>query len=299
MAYKDRLAASRAQRGQAIELSNVTQDLTPTLPTSPSGGLSDLPAFLAEDTSINRGIQQLRDNVAQISSLRSQSLHAINDNTQTETDRIDSLTATTRSLTQELKERILHLESAPSKPGDVQTRQNRISLLRSKFIEAIQDYQREENDNRVRFRQRVERQLKIVNPNATQEEVAAAVDGGGQQIFSQALTTTTRYGESRLAYREVQERQQEILKVEQTLAELAMLFADMGTLVEQQDAVITSVETTAQGVTKDTEKALEETKVAVVHARSYRRGRWICFIIFVVVICILALVLGIVFGTKK
>ncbi|KAF8797951.1 syntaxin-like protein [Phlegmacium glaucopus] len=292
--YRERLAASRAQRNQPIELSTVNSS-TPTSSTTANGGLSDLPEFLAEDASIQQGIQQLRANVTQISALRSQSLHAIGE---ASNENIDSLTEQTRTLTQDLKARIKRLESAPLQQ-DIQLRKNRISLLRSKFLEAVQDYQREEQESRAKSRQRVERQLKIVNPEATQEDVAAAMEGGGQQVFAQALTTTTQYRESRAAYREVQERQQELQKVEQTLAELAQLFVDMGTLVEQQDAVISSVETTAKDVHGDTERALDNTNVAVDHARSYRRGRWICFFIFLFVVCVLALVLGILCGTKK
>jgi len=39
--------------------------------------------------------------------------------------------------------------------------------------------------------------------------------------------SSTRYGESRAAYREVQERHQDIRKIENTLAELAQLFNDV------------------------------------------------------------------------
>lgn len=38
---------------------------------------------------------------------------------------------------------------------------------------------------------------------------------------------STRYAESRQALREVQQRQQDIVKVEQTLAELAQLFQEV------------------------------------------------------------------------
>jgi hypothetical protein len=38
----------------------------------------------------------------------------------------------------------------------------------------------------------------------------------------------SRYGESQRAYREVQERHEEIKRIEQTLAELAQLFNDVG-----------------------------------------------------------------------
>ncbi|KIM49203.1 hypothetical protein M413DRAFT_99881 [Hebeloma cylindrosporum] len=296
MVYRDRLAASRAQRTQNIELSNVNPEATPAS-ASVAGTVSDLPAFLAEDTAIQEGIQQLRDNVSQISSSRIRSLNAIGDVSQAESTRIDALTAETRTLMHDLKERIRALENAPI-TQDAKLRNNRIKVLRKKFLEAIEDYQREEQESRLRSRQRVERQLKIVKPDATPEEVAVAVDGGGQQVFAQALTTSTRYGESRAAYREVQERHHDLQKVEKTLTELAQLFSDLGTWVEQQDAVITDVETTAGHVKGDTEAALQHTETAVKHARAYRKKRWICFFILLVILCILAIVLGVVFGKK-
>jgi syntaxin 1B/2/3 len=41
------------------------------------------------------------------------------------------------------------------------------------------------------------------------------------------LMNSTRYAEGRQALREVQQRQQDIAKVEQTLAELAQLFQEV------------------------------------------------------------------------
>jgi t-SNARE complex subunit (syntaxin) len=41
------------------------------------------------------------------------------------------------------------------------------------------------------------------------------------------LLNTSRYGESKAAYREVQERHKDIQKIERTLAELAQLFNDV------------------------------------------------------------------------
>lgn len=70
-------------------------------------------------------------------------------------------------------------------------------------------------------------------------------NGQGGQIFSQAvsncfapvagltlltisqLMNSNRYGESRAAYREVQERHEDIKKIERTMAELAQLFNDV------------------------------------------------------------------------
>ncbi len=41
------------------------------------------------------------------------------------------------------------------------------------------------------------------------------------------LSSSTRYGESRTAYREVQDRHNDIQKIERTLEELAQLFNDV------------------------------------------------------------------------
>ena len=140
-------------------------------------------------------------------------------------------------------------------------------MLRTKFVEILQTYQQVERDYRQRYKQRVERQFRIgaylcishmiysqtsgsVKPDATPEEIDEVVNnahGGGDQIFAQAvrtdssrpsrtfalsihtlqLTTSTRYGESRQAYREVQDRHQDILRIERTLEELAQMFNDV------------------------------------------------------------------------
>ena len=72
-------------------------------------------------------------------------------------------------------------------------------------------------------------------------------DGAGGQIFSQVvrspiptgsaklinqwylqLSASTKYSQSRTAYREVQDRHEDIKKIERTLEELAQLFNDVG-----------------------------------------------------------------------
>ena len=73
----------------------------------------------------------------------------------------------------------------------------------------------------------------------------------------------------------------------------------MSILVNQQEETINAIETSAQQVEGDTEAGLQQTEKAVVHARAARRKRWICFGIFVFIIAVLALVLGIYFGTRN
>ena len=58
------------------------------------------------------------------------------------------------------------------------------------FMEAIQSYQRVEQESRKKHRARMERQIKIVKPEASQAEINAAVNnenGQGDRIFEQAV----------------------------------------------------------------------------------------------------------------
>lgn len=49
---------------------------------------------------------------------------------------------------------------------------------------------------------------------------------------------SNRYGESRAAYREVQERHEDIKRIERTLGELAQLFNDVSYLSALNEATI-------------------------------------------------------------
>lgn len=261
-------------------------------------GSGTMTAFYSEISSIQEGIESFNANVARISELHSRSLNAAS---QQDASQLDAVVAETRTLSNTLKQRIKAFGSSPRPGQDPQIWQNQTALVRSRFMEAIQNYQQVEQQYRTKYKQRVERQFKIVKPDATPEEVAAVVNddsSGGNQVFAQALSSSTRYGDSRAVYREVQERHQDIRRMEQTLTELAQLFIDMGTLVEQDDAKIVTIEQTAQKVEADTEHALANTGRAVDHARNARRMRWICFIIIVIILAVVAIVLGVVFGKK-
>jgi len=252
-------------------------------------------AFYAEISSIQDSLRTLNDNVARIGDLHSRSLNNMDDAAaQRNTAQLDELVEETSALSATLKKQIKVLEAGKGSGRDGQIRQQQTALVKSKFVEAIQNYQSVEQQYRTKYKQRMERQFKIVKPDATPEEVKAVVnDEQGGQIFSQALMNS-RYTDSRAAYREVQERHEDIKRIEKTLAELAQLFNDMSVLVEQQDETINVIEAQAAGVEKDTEAGLQYTDKAVVSARAARKKRWICFFIILTVVIVIAIIIAVV-----
>jgi len=258
-------------------------------------------AFYSEISSIQDSLRTFNDNVARISDLHSRSLNNTDDvAAQRNASNLEQLMSDTSDLSATLKQRVKALERQGGSGRDGQIRKQQTALVKSKFVEAIQNYQSVEQQYRTKYKQRMERQFKIVKPDATPEEVRAVVndDSGGNQIFSQALLNA-RYGESRAAYREVQERHEDIKKIEKTLVELAQLFNDMSVIVEQQNDTIVAIDGQAAGVEKDTEVGLGYTEKAVESARAARKKRWICFFIILIVLIIVAIVVAVVIVQQR
>ncbi|KAJ3502325.1 hypothetical protein NLJ89_g8940 [Agrocybe chaxingu] len=332
---RDRLAAMRAQQGNVSSNSYPTQasgnggyqgrrtnpyaqqdDRAYEMSDEGEGG-GDMSAFYSEVraatpgtnagylirffqiSSIQDTIRTLNDNVARIGDLHSRSLNNMDDvAAQRNAAQLDELVEDTSALGASLKRRVKALEAQGGSGRDGQIRKQQTAFVKSKFVEAIQNYQTVEQQYRTKYKQRMERQYKIVKPDATPEEIRAVVnDEQGGQIFSQALMNS-RYTDSRAAYREVQERHEDIKRIEKTLAELAQLFNDMSVLVEQQDETINVIQTQAAGVEKDTEAGLQYTDKAVTSARAARKKRWICFFITLVLLIIIGIVVGVVVNNQ-
>jgi len=260
------------------------------------GGQESMSEFYDEISSIQGSLKQFNDNVSRISELHSRSVNTTDDGAaQRNAAELEELVEDTSALSDTLKRRIKALERQRTSGRDGQVRKQQTGLVKSKFVEAIQNYQTVEQQYRQKYKQRLERQYKIVKPDATPEEIRAVVeDDNGGQVFSQALLNTNRYGESKAAYREVQERHKDIQKIERTLSELAQLFNDMSILVEQQDETLDVIEETAAHVEKDTEAGLGHTMKAVDSARAARKKRWICFGLFGLLLIIIAIVIAVV-----
>ncbi|CAE6443027.1 unnamed protein product [Rhizoctonia solani] len=259
---------------------------------------TEMTRFYDEITAIQDLIHSYRDNITRISNLHSRSLTVTDDDSlRQSTAELDTIASQTHDLSAQIKQRIQTLEA---KRGKVQGRDKdawiqQTNVVKTRFVAAIQEYQQAEQQYRQRSRQRVERQVRIVKPDATQQEIDSVVNNEqGAQVFSQALMSSNRYGESRLAYREVQARHDDIKKIEKTLTELAQLFSDMSVMVAQQDETIDAIETHAAQADKAMEQGLQETDKAVDHARAARKKRWICFWISVAILCVIAIILAVV-----
>lgn len=267
------------------------------------GGEDDFVAFMNEIQDIHTNLDNYADLVELISNKQRnyiQDLDLNEEDTEYLLKQIDALIVEALSLQNELRLSIKNVQTLAAQLRNPQ-KIDQAEAARNKFLELIQRYRLTELNNREQTKVQAERQYRIVKPDATDEEIQAVVEDGlgNQQIFQQALMQLNRRGEARTVLNEVQVRHRELLKLEKTMAELTQLFHDMEELVVEQDQPIQQIEEQVNTAQHDIEQGVGHTQKAVFSARAFRKKKWWCLAIVLIVVIVLALVLGIHFGTKN
>jgi len=270
-------------------------EMAPLAHNGASVGRTDPNAILNECRDIDRGIDDIEKGLEQLRMLQQRTLDDADASSSSAANRqLDSLSAETMALYRALTERVRTVKSNPESQSAKNSPQ--VGRVDRRLKQAIQQYQSVESQFRKRTQEQMARQYRIVRPDATEQEVRAAVeDTSGGQVFSQALMQSDRQGRARAALSAVQDRHRALQKIEQQMVELSQLFQDMDTLVVQQEAAVTQIEQKGEEVVDNLDKGNEEIGVAVTTARSTRKKKWICLGISVAIILIVVIIVVIYF----
>ena len=151
-------------------------------------------------------------------------------------------------------------------------RSNAYGTLTRKFIAVMREYQELQTEYRNKYKDRVERQVRIVKRDATQEEIEEIVDGtGGTEIFAQLMLSSSAHAAAENALADIRERHDDIIRLERSIAELHQLFVDMAVLVEAQGELLDQIEHSVAQSVNYTEKAVGELAKANKYARKARK----------------------------
>ena len=255
--------------GQNVEMAPLAQH---------AGGIAqnDPNAILNACRDIDQGVNQVERNLDQLRTLQIRSLDDADASGSSATSRqLDSLSSETMARYRELTDRIRTVKSNPE--ANSQKNKPQVERVDRRLKSAITAYQRLEADFRRKTQDQMARQYRIVRPEASDDEVRAAVeDTSGGQVFSQALMQSDRRGQARAALTAVQDRHTALVKIEQQMVELSQLFQDMDTLVIQQEVAVTQIEAKGEEVVDHLDKGNQEIGIAVNTARKTRKKKWIC-----------------------
>ena len=249
-------------------------------------------AILNECRDIDRGIDNIEKNLERLRFLQQRAIDDPDASQGTATNReLDSLSSDTMTLYRSFAARIKNIKQQ-KESGDPRNKPQ-VGLVDRKLKTAINEYQQVDRDFRHKLSAQMERQYRIVRPDASDQEVQEAIqDTSNNQVFSQAVGTSLFYlrpclhipqllsqnrrGQSQSALRAVQGRHEAIQKIERQMIELAQLFQDMEAAVVQQEPAIEHIDNKAEDTVVHLDKGNEQLNSAVDKARSARRKKWIC-----------------------
>ena len=162
-------------------------------------------------------------------------------------------------------------------------RDNLLITLTRKFVDTMKEYQNSQQKYKSDIKDKVQRQVRIVKPDASADEIDTVLSSGDTSSVYRSAILKGAADPIRNAYANVVDKYQDVLKLEQSVAELHQMFLDLALLVEQQGEMLDQIEYQIQSASDYIDDGNEEIAKALEHQRAARKRQ--C--------CILAIVLGV------
>jgi len=258
-------------------------------------------AFFEEVSAVKKSMQTIKYNIKLIEQSHGECLTAISAEQQREcTDRLEGLMKETNGAAQAVRNKLKAMdlenkEFAKRNEGasEARIRANMHGTMTRKFVDLMAEYQEIQTKYKHKYRDRVERQLRIVKPKATPDEIEQAVEGVSQvgaasEIFQQQFLQGPGHAAARNALADIQERHKDITRLETSIQELHQLFMDMAVLVESQGELLDQIEYTVAQSVNYTGKAVEELRSATKYQKKVRKK--MCCVIVVLLIALIVII---------
>ncbi|CAN8061987.1 unnamed protein product [Agarophyton chilense] len=182
----------------------------------------------------------------------------------------------------------------PEMVGVLRLRVNTHQGLTKRFMSAMQSYEESQEKHREHVRGALERQLRRMNPTATDEDISAALQRGETDSIvenSPLLVELPLEEQERLrnGLTDLQSRNNDIKKLEESIIQLHQLFVDMQMLVDAQGELLNNIEYNVVETKGKTEAGLEELVQARAHQKSANKKK-ICVIVLIVLLLLVIFV---------
>jgi len=255
--------------------------------------------FFEDVNTIKTGMSLIRRNIKAIEESYGQTLVAINvEQGNKSGEDLEKLIDATNFATSDVRNHLKMMgENIKKDQGPQGTAQDRIRRnmhggLTKKFIELMNEYQDVQTKYKNKYKERVERQYKIVKPDATPEEIEEVLQSGNSsQIFAQEILDNQRRVQAKDALAYIENKHKDILKLEQSIQELHQLFLEMAILVEAQGELIDQIEYNVSKSVAYSGEALKQLRKANKLQKSSRKK--MCCIVIILVLVLAALAGGV------
>merc|ERR1712216_797966 len=157
-----------------------------------------------------------------------------------------------------------------------------MGTLARKFGDVCQDYQKEQTRYKDEVQATVKRQLEIVQPAVSQEEIDTVLRSGGPGQVMRSAILRGAADPVKDAYAHAADRYQDVLTLEASVAELHQMFLDFALLTEQQGELLDQIEYQVRSAADYVEDANVDVYEAIEYQKKIRKKQ--CWIMLIVVI---------------
>ena len=199
----------------------------------------------------------------------------------------------------ETTEQMRHSSDA-QQASELRVRENMCNTLTRKFVNIMQEYQESQQEYKVTIKRKVTRQVQIVKPDATTEDVDAVLKSGKNvgEVFKSAILNNTA-DPIQSAFQHAADKYQDVLRLEQSVSELHQMFMDFALLTEQQGELLDQIEHNVKTAADYIEQGNDDMVEAVKSAKSIMKIKIIIAVILIIVLIVILAALGVFDGNKK
>ncbi|RLN92406.1 hypothetical protein BBJ28_00017033 [Nothophytophthora sp. Chile5] len=168
-------------------------------------------------------------------------------------------------------------------------RDNMCATLTKKFMDAMKDYQKAQQKYKSDMKNKVKRQVQIVKPDASEAEIDAVMRSGDPgSIYKSAILQGGAAESITDVFLHCQDKYQDVLRLEQSVAELHQMFLDLALLVEQQGELLDQIDFQVRTAANYVEQGNQEVQKAIAYQKSHRKK--MCCLLGIGVAILLAIV---------
>lgn len=171
--------------------------------------------------------------------------------------------------------------------SDIRVRENMVTTLTRKFVDEMKLYQQAQQQYKTDLKSKVKRQVLVVKPDATDEEVDAVMksEGGRDALYKERILAGGVNDQIKTTYAKVAGKYQDVLTLEQSVAELHQMFLDFALLTEQQGELLDQIEFQVKQAGDYVEEANVDVHQAIEYQKAIRKKQ--CWIILIAVIAVI------------
>jgi t-SNARE complex subunit (syntaxin) len=176
------------------------------------------------------------------------------------------------------------------KDSDMRIRENLCNTLTRKFIDEMKFYQSAQQKYKTELKDKAVRQIKLVQPEATSDDIESIMksEGGRTELYQQTVLAGGVNESIKRTYTNVAGKYQDVVTLEQSVAELHQMFLDFALLTMQQGELLDQIEFNVKGAADYVEEANVDVYTAIEHQKSARKKQcWIIILVLVLTIILL------------